>query len=58
MAAEMSRRKVPEVNLLARQSQGPIVRAPRALEAALLTFVVAVWSVVGVTVAVLLGWHP
>lgn len=58
MAAEMSRRKVPEVNLLARQSQAPTVRAPRALEAALLTFVFAIWGVVGVTVAVLLGWRP
>jgi hypothetical protein len=58
MAAEMSRRKVPEINLLARQREATTVRAPRLMEAALLTFVVAVWSAVGVTVAVLLGWHP
>ena len=54
----MSRRKVPEVNLLARPPKGATVRRPRALEATLLTFVVAVWGAVGVTVAVLLGWHP
>lgn len=58
MAAEMSRRKVPEVNLLARQPKATTVRMPRVLEAALLTFVLAVWGAVGVTVAVLLGWHP
>lgn len=58
MAAEMSKRKVPEINLLARQSKSASLRVPRVMEAALLTFVVAVWGAVGVTVAVLLGWHP
>lgn len=58
MAAEMSRRKVPEINLLARQPQATTMRAPRVVEAALVAFVVAVWGAVGVTVALLLGWHP
>ena len=58
MAAEISKRKVPEINLLARQPKSTSLRVPRVMEAALLTFVVAVWGAVGVTVAVLLGWHP
>ena len=52
-------RRLPEVNLLMR-AQRPSERGPvrRYVEAALVVVVVMIWAMVGVAIALLLGWHP
>ncbi|HKF77119.1 MAG TPA: hypothetical protein VKF59_13325 [Candidatus Dormibacteraeota bacterium] len=51
--------RVPQVNLFGQpRRQRSRTRSLGVLEMALVVFVVAVWAVAGVVVALLLGWHP
>jgi hypothetical protein len=54
----MWRNKLPEVNLLAHSSGRRLRTPPRLLETSLIVVVLAIWGIVGVAVAMLLGWQP
>lgn len=50
---------VPQVNLLTPPGRRPRVRLPRHLaEVGLAAVAIAVWGIVALGVALLLGWHP
>jgi hypothetical protein len=53
----MWRNKLPEVNLLAHAGRRRLRTPPRLLETSLIVVVIAIWGIVGVGLAMLLGWQ-
>lgn len=60
MRTTVSGPRAPQVNLFAqpRRQRSSRPRSLGVLEMALIVFVVAIWAVAGIVVALLLGWHP
>ncbi|HLH71420.1 MAG TPA: hypothetical protein VKY90_20960 [Candidatus Dormibacteraeota bacterium] len=51
-------RRTPEVNLLPRRERRVRIPVERGTQAGLALVVVAIWTIVGLVIAILLGWHP
>jgi len=51
-------RRTPQVNLLPRRERRLRLPAELGAQAGLVLVALAIWTIVGLTIAILLGWHP